>query len=115
VSRSPEIWIAHFPPRQTAPQFNENLAHRCHVILISRLPDCNFEMPDVFRTQQDSPTREGVLMRPWMRAVLEVAIMAATMCSGIMVGKYDVLVGDNEGHEGGRDIRENQRDLDRAA
>ena len=54
-------------------------------------------------------------MRPWMRAVLEVAIMAATMRSGIMVGKYDVLVGDNEGHEGGRDIRENQRDLDRAA
>jgi hypothetical protein len=54
-------------------------------------------------------------MRSWMRVVLDVAIIATTMCSGIIVGKYDVPVGDNEGHEGGRDIRENQRDLDRAA
>jgi len=53
-------------------------------------------------------------MRPWLRAVLKVAIMAATMCSGIIVAKYDVTVGD-EGHEGGRDIRQNQQDLGRAA
>ena len=53
-------------------------------------------------------------MRPLWRAVLKVAIMVATMCSGIIVAKYDVPVGD-EGLEGGRDMRQNQQNLDRAA
>ncbi|HZC81693.1 MAG TPA: hypothetical protein VE222_08240, partial [Nitrospiraceae bacterium] len=79
-----------------------NLAHRHYGVLISRLPDCNFEMPHVFRTQQDSPTREGALMRPWMRAVFEVAIMAATMCSGSSLANTTCLWGIMKGtKEGG--------------
>jgi hypothetical protein len=53
-------------------------------------------------------------MRHWLETVLKVVVMAATMCSGIIVPKYDVPVGD-EGHEGGRGIRQDQRGLDRAA
>jgi len=53
-------------------------------------------------------------MRPWLRTILKFVVMGATMCSGIIVAKYDVREGD-EGHEGGRDIRQNQQDLDRAA
>ena len=55
-----------------------------------------------------------MVMRSWLRAVLKVVIIAATMCSGIIVAKSDGPVGD-EGHEGGRDIRQTQQDLDRAA
>ena len=53
-------------------------------------------------------------MRPWLRTLLKVAVMGVTMCSGIIVAKYDGLEGD-EGHEGGRDMRQHQQGLDRAA
>jgi hypothetical protein len=53
-------------------------------------------------------------MRPLLHIVLKVVVMPATMCSGIIVAKYDVPVGD-EGHKGGRGIRQDQRGLDRAA
>lgn len=55
-----------------------------------------------------------MVQRPWLEAVLKVVVMAATMCSGIVVAKYDVPVGD-EGHEGGWGTRQTQQDLDRAA
>ena len=53
-------------------------------------------------------------MRPWLETVLKGVVMAATMCSGILVAKYDVPIGD-EGREGGRGIGQDQRGLDRAA
>lgn len=53
-------------------------------------------------------------MRPWLEALLKAVVMAATMCSGIIVPKYDRPAGD-ESHEGGRGIRQDQRGLDRAA
>lgn len=53
-------------------------------------------------------------MRHWLESVFKVVVMAATMCSGIIVAKYDVPFG-NEGHEGGRGMRQGQRGLDRAA
>jgi hypothetical protein len=53
-------------------------------------------------------------MRPWLETVLKVVVMAAAMCGGIIVAKYDGPAGD-EGHEGGRGIRQDQRGLDRAA
>ena len=53
-------------------------------------------------------------MRPWVRAILKVVVMATTMCSGIIVAKYDVPVWD-EGHEEGRDIKQNRQALNRAA
>ena len=53
-------------------------------------------------------------VRPLLETVLKVVVMAATMCSGIIVAKYDVPIGD-KGHEGGRGSRQDQRDLDRAA
>lgn len=53
-------------------------------------------------------------MRHWLGTVFKVVVMAATMCSGIIVAKYDVPIGD-EGHEGGRGMRQDQRGLDRAA
>jgi hypothetical protein len=28
-------------------------------------------------------------MRPWLETLLKVVVMAATMCSGIIVAKYD--------------------------
>jgi hypothetical protein len=71
-------------------------------------------MPDLYWTQQDRPATEGVLMRPWLRTVLKVAIMAATMCSGIIVAKSNMPL-KYEGHEGGRDVRQTQQDLHRAA
>ena len=53
-------------------------------------------------------------MRPWLETVLKGVVMAATMCSGIVVAKYDVRIGD-EGHKGGRGVRQDQQGLDRAA
>ena len=53
-------------------------------------------------------------MRPLWRAALTVVVMATTMCSGIKIPVYDAPVGD-EGHEGERDMRQNQQNLDRAA
>jgi hypothetical protein len=53
-------------------------------------------------------------MRPWWRAVLNVVVMAMTMCSGIKLAAYDASAG-NEGHEGERDRRQDPQDLDRAA
>jgi hypothetical protein len=53
-------------------------------------------------------------MRPWLETVLKVVVMGATMCSGIIVAKYDVPIGD-EGYEGGRGTRQSQQELDRAA
>ncbi len=53
-------------------------------------------------------------MRPWLETVLKVVVMGATMCSGIIVAKYDVSMGD-EGHEEGRGTRQSQQKLDRAA
>jgi len=53
-------------------------------------------------------------MRPWLQTILKVVVMGVTMCSGIIVAKYDVREGD-EGHEGGRDMRQTRQDLDRAA
>lgn len=53
-------------------------------------------------------------MRPWLEALLKAVVMAATMCSGIIVPKYDRPAG-GESHEGRRGIRQDQRGLDRAA
>jgi hypothetical protein len=53
-------------------------------------------------------------MRPWLEALLKVVVMAATMCSGIIVAKSDGPARD-ESHEGGRGMRQEQRGLDRAA
>lgn len=53
-------------------------------------------------------------MRPWLETVLKVVVMEATMCSGIIVAKYDVPIED-EDHERGRDTRQSQQALDRAA
>jgi hypothetical protein len=55
-----------------------------------------------------------MVMRPWLETVLKVVVMGATMFSGIIVPKYDVPIGD-EGHEGGRHIKQSQQELDRAA
>jgi hypothetical protein len=52
-------------------------------------------------------------MRPWSRTVLKAVIMAATMCSGVAVVRYDVLVGV-EGL-GQRDSRRDRRDLEPTA
>ena len=53
-------------------------------------------------------------MRPWLETVLKVVVMGATMCSGIIVPKSDMSLGD-EGLEGKRDTKQTQQDLDRAA
>ena len=55
-----------------------------------------------------------MVMRPWLETVLKVVVRGATMCSGIIVAKYDVPIGD-QGHEGGRGTRQSQQELDRAA
>ena len=55
-----------------------------------------------------------MVQRPWLRAILKVVVMAATMCSGIIVAKYDVPIGD-EGRQGGQGTQQPQQDLDRAA
>ena len=52
--------------------------------------------------------------RPWLRAVLKVVVMGATMCSGIIVAKNDLPLG-NEWHDGAQGTRQTQQDLDRAA
>jgi len=47
-------------------------------------------------------------MRNWLRAVLKVVVMAATMCSGITVPRHDSH-GGNEQDE--RDSRPDRQDL----
>jgi hypothetical protein len=42
-------------------------------------------------------------MSPWLQTIFKVIVIGATMCSGIVVVKYDVPVGD-QGHEGGQDM-----------
>lgn len=54
------------------------------------------------------------MVRSWLETFLKVVVMGATMCSGIIVAKSDVPLGD-EGHEGGRSTKQTQQDLDRAA
>ena len=53
-------------------------------------------------------------MRPFLETVLKLVVMAATMCSGIVVDKSDVRIGD-EVRKGERGVRQGQRGLDRAA
>jgi len=56
-------------------------------------------------------------MKPWLRTVLKVVIKAATMCTGIVVPKYDMPVGD-KGHQAGwdiQDIREDRQNQKHAA
>jgi len=55
-----------------------------------------------------------MVMRPWLQTVLKVVVMGVTMCSGIVVAKNDVPMGD-EGQEGDRDIKQTRQKLDRAA
>ena len=55
-----------------------------------------------------------MVQRPWLKAILKVVVLVSTMCSGIIVAKNDVPIGD-EGHEGGRGTQQPQQDLDRAA
>ena len=47
---------------------------------------------------------------PWSRTVLKVVITAATLCSGVAVVRYDLLMGD-EGL-GQRDSRQNLQGLE---
>lgn len=53
-------------------------------------------------------------MRPWLRAVLNVVIMAATMSCGVAAPRHDDLLWGNTGQRE-RDIRKDRQDLDRAA
>lgn len=46
--------------------------------------------------------------RNWLRAVLKVVVMAATMCSGINVPRHDSLGGNEQGE---RDRRPDRQDL----
>ena len=55
-----------------------------------------------------------MVLRPWLETVLKVVVMGVTMCSGIIVAKYDLPIED-EGHEEGRGTRQPQQELDRAA
>jgi len=55
-----------------------------------------------------------MVLRPWLRSVLKVVVMGATMCSGIIVAKTDLPLGD-EWHDGVQGTRQTQHDLDRAA
>ena len=54
-------------------------------------------------------------MRPLLETVLKVVVMAATMCSGLVVARYNMRIGEDKGHEGGLGSKQDQRDLDRAA
>jgi hypothetical protein len=54
------------------------------------------------------------MLQLWVESVLKVVVMAATVCSGVRVVEYQVLVGD-EGHEEGRSTKQTPQDLDRAA
>lgn len=55
-----------------------------------------------------------MVIRDWLETVLKVVVMGATMCSGIIVAKYD-MPKEDDGHEGGRVTRQSQQELDRAA
>jgi hypothetical protein len=46
----------------------------------------------------------------WPRTALKIVIMAATLCSGVAVVRYDLLMGD-EG-PGQRDSRQNLQELE---
>ena len=49
-----------------------------------------------------------MVIAPWSRAVLKVVIMAATLCSGVAVVRYDVLTGDKglSQRDGGQNLQE---------
>ena len=53
-------------------------------------------------------------MRHWLEIVLKGVVMAATVCSGLVVAQYDGPIG-NGGHKERQDIRQDHRGLDRAA
>lgn len=92
----------------------DSVASACHVTLISLLCVRNPQMPCLLVLSGLFFNGGGMAMRPWLETVLKVVVMGATMCSGIIVAKYDVPIGD-EGHEGGRGTRPSQQELDRAA
>lgn len=46
----------------------------------------------------------------WSRTVVKVVVMAATLCSGVAVVRYDLLMRD--GGQGRRDSRRNLQDLE---
>jgi len=52
-------------------------------------------------------------MRPWLRAVLKVVIMAATMSCGATVPRHDDWLWGDTGQRD-RDIQKDRQDLDRA-
>ena len=55
-----------------------------------------------------------MVARPWLRIALKVVIMAATMCSGVIIVKYGLRAGE-QGHGGRGDIRQDRQGLDQAA
>jgi hypothetical protein len=57
----------------------------------------------------------GMAVRHLLETVLKVVVMVATMCSGVVVAKYDVRIGEDKGHKGEQGVRQDQRGLDRAA
>ena len=54
------------------------------------------------------------MTKPWLQAVLKVVVMAATVCSGIIVTKDGMPFGEKR-NERERDHRQDRQDLDRAA
>ena len=58
--------------------------------------------------------RRRMAVRPLLEAVTKMVVMAATVCSGLVVAQYDGPLG-NGGHEEGQGMRQDQRGLDRAA
>ena len=52
-------------------------------------------------------------VRPWSRTVFKVVIMAATMCSGVVVARNNLLEGD-EGQDR-RDRRQERQGLEQTA
>ena len=35
-----------------------------------------------------------MVLMPWSRTVVKIIVMAATLCSGVAIVRYDVLTGD---------------------
>ena len=54
-------------------------------------------------------------MGHWLETVFKVVVMGATMCSGIIVAKYDGPVGDEGPRREGGVLGRINRGLDRAA
>jgi hypothetical protein len=53
-----------------------------------------------------------MVTRTWLETILKIVVMATTMCSGIMVPKYDWPVREGR-YDGGRE--QDHQGLDRAA